>query len=187
MKQVFFIVLALVAALMLMDVRQYIIPSTSNTNQSTKPDVIDYYFSDFTLQSYNSVGIRQHEVAGQHLKHWQAQEKSTINLPQLQSFSEQGQLESTLQASEAILEHKIDHLTLNQAVKIQYAPNTGRDLTLTTDQLQADLNNKLITTDRHVVIQSPEVIMQATGLEAKLNEAFLRLPANVQSVYQIRR
>lgn len=186
MKKVFFIVLALVAVLLLMDVRQYISPTSTTPAQAKKPDVIDYYFSDFTLQSYTQQGQRQHEVSGQHLKHWQAQEASSIIAPRLQSFTQQGQLESTLKADEAQLDHKNDQLTLNQAVEIRYEPTTADAITLTTDQLKADLNNKLITTERHVLIRSPEAMIQSTGLEARLNEAYLRLPANVQSVYQTR-
>lgn len=186
MKKVFFVVLILVAVLMLLDVRQYIAPSETSATNANKPDVIDYYFNDFTLQSYNTAGQRSYEVTGQHLKHWQAQQTSSIITPHLQSFTDQGQIESVIQAQEAVLEHKLNQLTLKQAVNVQYAPQSSDALTLMTEQLQADLNNKLITTTSHVMIRSTQATIQSTGLEAKLNEAYLRLPANVQSVYQTR-
>ncbi|WP_040848815.1 LPS export ABC transporter periplasmic protein LptC [Thiofilum flexile] len=184
MKRVFFVVLILVAVLMLLDVRQYIAPTATPPSTATKPDVIDYYFNSFTLQSYNTAGQRSYEIQGQHLKHWQAQQMSSIIAPYLQSFTAPGNLESILQAQEAMLDHKNRQLALNHAVKVEYLPQSADVITLTTEQLEADLNNKLITTTRHVMIQSPEAVIQATGLEAKLNEAYLRLPANVQSVYQ---
>ncbi|HPY41979.1 MAG TPA: LPS export ABC transporter periplasmic protein LptC, partial [Thiolinea sp.] len=90
----------------------------------------------------------------------------------------------TLTADEAIMHHDKQEADLNGHVRLHLANQANNAFDLQTSYLHYRFADQQLTTDQPVSITSPQLVLQGTGLDAKLDEAYLRLNANVKSTYQ---
>lgn len=180
MKRLFFVIAALLIAVIIYDVQQYFFATTDIETNNKARKTIDYYFTRFDMMSFQAQGQPQYEIRGEHLAHSQDQKVSEIMQPSMKSFDLDETIKSELNANYAELAHTPNTLNLSGNVKLLDNSQTQ----LTTEYLHANLNTKEIKTNRHVFIQSPTGHMQSTGMNGRLDDGYLRLHSNVQTIYQ---
>ena len=148
---------------------------------------VDYYLTDFSLSAITASGSVSHTVDGLYLAYSQDTKVSQIVMPRIISKDTQATQAvdaATLTADEAVLHHATQEADLNGNVRLQMASQAEHAFDLQTSFLHYRFADQQVSTDQAVSITSPQLVLQGTGLEAKLDEAYLRLNANVKSTYQ---
>lgn len=160
-------------------------PEPEQTNQDYV--AVNYYLTDFSLSAITATGTVSHTMDGLYLAYSQDTKTSTIVSPRLISKdtkSTEAVDAATLTADEAVIHHDTQKADLNGHVRLHLANQAHNAFDLQTSFLHYRFADQQISTDQAVSITSPQLVLQGTGLEAKLDEAYLRLNANVKSTYQ---
>lgn len=184
MKGFFLLVLGLVIVLLIHNVQDFL-PRAQLSAVKPDYDQVDYYLADFSLSAIAQDGSLSHTLDGQYMGHWREKNTSFIVSPRIQSQAEPNR--GTLTAEEATLDHSKNEVLLNGKVQLLSEQNSAKNpqqLTLETAFLRYRLNDKVLSTESEVKITGPNLILQGTGLESKLDEETLRLNQHVRSVYQ---
>lgn len=148
---------------------------------------VDYYLTDFRLSAITASGTVSHTMEGLYLAYSQDTKTSQIVKPSIISKDTQATQTvdaATLTADEAVMHHDTQEADLNGNVRLYIANQVSNAFDLQTSFLHYRFADQQVSTDQAVSITSPQLVLQGTGLEAKLDEAYLRLNANVKSTYQ---
>lgn len=184
LKTLFFVLIALVIAVIAHDARELFAPTSIEGSQKQR-ETVDYYFNDFEMVAFQEQGNPQYSVQGQHLTHSQTTETSRITKPDINSFSADGAItEAHLSAQNAELNHQANILELRNKVILLNGSDTEQTLTLNTEFLHANLATKHITTNQKVLIHAPNGLLEGTGMDSYLDQESLRLHSDVQTIYQ---
>ena len=186
MKAWLVLFIVLLAVILLHNLEEYL-TRPQEAPKSTEYAAIDYYLTDFSLSAITASGTVSHTVDGKYLAYSQDTQSSKIIKPRIISKDTQATQPvdtATLTADEAIMQHKTQEAELSGHVRLNMANQTNNAFDLQTASLHYRLLDKQLSTDQPVSISSPQLTLQGTGLEAKLDEAYLRLNANVKSTYQ---
>ena len=184
----FFLVLVsvLLAVILLHNLEDYL-----NRPEAEQPKqdyvAVDYYLTDFSLAAITATGSVSHTMDGLYLAYSQDTKTSKIVNPRITSKDTQSTElvdVATLTADEAVMRHDTQEADLNGHVRLHMAGQANSSVDLQTAFLHYRLADQQLSTDQPVTITSPQLVLQGTGLEAKLDEAYLRLNANVKSTYQ---
>ncbi len=188
MKPLYVLIAGLLAVILLNNLEEYLAnPFTETASQDY--DAVDYYLTNFSLSAVTASGAVSHTIDGQYMAFWHNRDASFIIAPRIVSKDDSANAPQamdalTLTANEALVDHTGESIELNGDVRLNIAKSNEPQLTLTTPALKYQLAEKHISTDKDVRIVSPNVVLQGTGLDSKLDEAYLRLNANVRSTYQ---
>lgn len=148
---------------------------------------VDYYLTDFSLSAITATGAVSHTMDGLYLAYSQDTKTSNIVNPRIISKdtkSTQAVDAATLTADEAVMHHASQEADLNGHVRLHLAGQANNSFDLQTSFLHYRFADQQLSTDQPVNITSPQLVLQGTGLEAKLDDAYLRLNSNVKSTYQ---
>lgn len=148
---------------------------------------VDYYLTDFSLSAITATGTVSHTLDGLYLAYSQDTKTSNIVSPRIISKDTKATEvvdAATLTADEAVMHHTTQEADLNGHVRLQMANQANNAFDLQTSFLHYRFADQQLSTDQPVTLTSPQLVLQGTGLDAKLDEAYLRLNANVKSTYQ---
>lgn len=186
MRYLLVLVSGMVAVMLLYNLENYL-ASPEPTRATQDYAAIDYYLTGFSLSAVNAAGSLSHTVDGQYLAYSEDRKSSFIVKPRIASkdtASQQPADAVTLTAEEATFDHKDNTARLNGNVRLHVANAGMSQMDLQTAFLTYRLADHHVSTDQPVSITSPQLVLQGTGLDAKLDEAYLRLNSNVKSIYQ---
>jgi LPS export ABC transporter protein LptC len=186
MKFLLVLVSILLAVILLHNLEDYLNrPEPEKTSQDYV--AVDYYLTDFSLSAITAAGTVSHTVDGLYLAYSQDTKVSNIVNPRIISKDTEASEAidaATLTADEAVMHHTTQEADLNGNVRLHIANQANNAFDLQTSFLHYRFADQRVSTDQAVEITSPQLVLQGTGLDAKLDEAYLRLNANVKSTYQ---
>lgn len=186
MKFLLVLVSVLLVVILLHNLEDYLVrPEPKQTQQDYV--AVDYYLTDFSLSALTASGNVSHTMDGLYLAYSQDTKQSQIVMPRITSKDTQTtQTVDTaiFTADEAVMHHDTQEADLNGHVRLQIANQAKHAFDLQTSFLHYRFADQQVTTDQAVSITSPQLVLQGKGLEAKLDEAYLRINANVKSTYQ---
>lgn len=186
MKFLLVLVSVLLAVILLHNLEDYL--SQPEPEKLTQDYVaVDYYLTDFSLSAITATGAVSHTMEGLYLAYSQDTNVSQIVMPRIVSKDTKSTEvvdAATLTADEAVMHHDKQEAELNGNVRLHMASQTNNAFDLQTSFLRYRFADQQLSTDQAVNITSPQLVLQGTGLEAKLDEAYLRLNSNVKSTYQ---
>lgn len=186
MKFLVVLVSVLLAVILLHNLEDYL--TRPEPNQPPQDYVaVDYYLTDFSLSAMTANGTVSHTMDGLYLAYSQDTKTSNIVNPRIISKDTKSTEvvdAATLTADEAVMHHTSQVADLNGHVRLNMAGQGKQSFDLQTSFLHYRFADQQLSTDQPVQITGPQLVLQGTGLEAKLDEAYLRLNANVKSIYQ---
>ncbi|MFZ1569630.1 MAG: LPS export ABC transporter periplasmic protein LptC [Thiolinea sp.] len=186
MKFLLVLVSVLLVVILLHNLEDYLTrPEPEKPNQDYV--AVDYYLSEFSLSAITATGAVSHTMNGLYLAYSQDTKVSNIVMPRITSKetqSTQAVDAATLTADEAVMHHDTQEADLNGNVRLHMASQANNAFDLQTSFLHYRFADQQLSTDQAVSITSPQLVLQGTGLEAKLDAAYLRLNSNVKSIYQ---
>ncbi len=145
---------------------------------------IDYYLSDFTLLNTYPNGEMRYRVQGQHLIHQQQSGGSEIFKPLLQARDIDGTLLS-ITSEKAQQLKKGGNILLSGDVKVvKKSDSIKESFSLETKDLNYNPENKTLSSDKPVNLQSYSGMIKGNGFYTKLDEQELRIRSNVHIEYQ---
>lgn len=188
MKGLLTVLAGLLAILVLHNLQDYLSARSSTETIAQDHESIDYYLTDFSLQAVTADGHISHEIKGEYLGHWRERRSSLVIKPYIASKQRavQGDLSDAaiLQANEALLDHATEQAELTGDVRIAAnSEQVQQAFELTTTALRYRFVDRHLSSAETVTITAPAFTLQGTGLDSQLDEAYLRLNANVKSTY----
>jgi LPS export ABC transporter protein LptC len=156
------------------------LPTLSNgqTNaDTTQPPNI--YLSNTISQQYNEQGLIDSIIRSDAINYYPNNENAITIRPRITIF-QQGINAWQVEAETGILEKNGEQLTLKNNIIIN---NTDKTTTLTTEQLTALPQQKILHTENAIVMTQPSGTTNAVGLHADLASEEITLLNNVKGQY----
>ncbi len=148
-----------------------------NTDTNHLPD---YQVTNIQGLQTNDTGQIERTMKADSLEHFPQPDKSIVRQP-LVTLYQQGVMTWSISAQQALSLNNNRDLQLSQQVigrRLQ-----GPSLSLETESLNANQESQTLDTAAAVVIRSPQGQINSLGLNAKLQEGILTLPAQVRGTY----
>lgn len=139
----------------------------------------DVFLSNTISQQYNEQGLIDSIIHSDTIGYYPNNENAIITRPRVTLY-QQGVNAWQLKAETGILENNGEQLTLKNNIIINSADKTT---TLTTEQLTALPQQKIIHTDQAVVMTQPNGITNAIGLHANLMSEEISLLNHVKGQF----
>ncbi len=156
--------------------------ATEQSQQNERPQQTvedDYFLEDFALNAYDHDGRLTHRLFGSTLRQRSGSHDFELEAPRFLLSSDPGQWEIT--ARSGWMDAAMTRAQLRGQIT---AVATARDaLTLTTSDLDLDLNTHLATTDALVNITQGDNRLRGEALTANLQTHLLRLRHNIEGYY----
>lgn len=145
----------------------------------------DYYFTDFVATARDIQGNITYRLQAKQLEHFPYNDSMRLEKPYIEFFHKNGQPWQSW-AQQGVFFEKKRLMKLTGKVRIHRAAD-GRDppVTLLTDKLTMDMQDKIAKTTSDVQITSGDDVLNATGMQVDLETGRLELYSNVHGKYEV--
>lgn len=142
----------------------------------------DYFMENFTITNMNKKGQPDYILSASRLEHFADDDSTEIMQPHIVFKETEG--DWSISASRAQILQKDKTIHLYDSVNINREASPERPpLTITTDYLKVDTDNKLAETDRLAHIQSQQLELKTMGMVFDGNKGILKLLSQVKGRY----
>lgn len=153
----------------------------------TGPPRSDYQLQDFELASYDDTGKLSFKLESPRLTHDDARSAFHVDAPEFKFFNSDGNAWDAT-AKHAQIDTRSKQVAMREDVRvIQAGGGPKGKFVLTSQALDADTNNKLLTSQVTVTVQRPGSILRGIGLTANLNTKQFELAAAVRGRFEVLR
>ncbi|EKO5199957.1 LPS export ABC transporter periplasmic protein LptC [Vibrio vulnificus] len=133
--------------------------------------------------SYNSDGIRSHQISSSHLDHYAKSGDTVFENPSLVIYRDGDTIEWKITARRAVLDEE-QVLTLSDHVRMQnLLPGASFEM-LSTDKLEIDLSNRDFHADQQVLLIGPQFETTGEAMKGNLKTNTATLYNHVQGRYE---
>lgn len=157
-------------------------PLVKTTAKSREPD---FFFEEFVATARDKTGNIVYRLEAKQLAHIPYNFSMQLNKPYIEIFHKQEHPWQTW-AENGVFYEKRRLITLAGKVRIHRAANdNSKSVTLLTESLSLDMENKIAKTSADVQITSGEDILNATGMKVDLRTGHVELQSKVQGKYDL--
>ncbi|NKF49439.1 LPS export ABC transporter periplasmic protein LptC [Shewanella sp. WXL01] len=146
----------------------------------------EFIANDLKTTTFNDLGQIESRVSAKHMEHFESTNMTHFTDPVYLVFPEDGEAQWQLSASKGQLDKNKDVVTLSQDVLIDAVDVDEPLQSLSTQQIQLDLNTLIGTSKSAVFIEGKGFQIQGLGLHADLNTQELTLLSQVEGRYEPR-
>lgn len=139
----------------------------------------DAHIEVLTLRQFGDDGRLQFELTSPRAKHFQLDDTTHFETPEVHYFDESSRWRSTSRLG--LMSNVNNVVMLEHDVVLQQLEKTA---TLKTDKLWIFVDKKSALTDHDVTIETDGGKLQGKGLAADFNQQTLKLLSNVQGIYE---
>lgn len=149
------------------------------------PPRADYILQNFELSSFNAKGKLSFSLHAPRLTHDDTRNIFDIDDPAFYFFDNEGK---AWHANSGRARIHIENKTVAMRDQVMISNQTGDDaafMHLSTEELDADTEAKILWSNVAVTLQKPGASLQSTGLEVDLNTKQFSLAANVRGRFEV--
>ena len=145
----------------------------------------DYFFEEFVATAKDKLGNIQYRLEAQQLEHFPYNASMKLDKPYIELFHEKNRPWQTW-ADQGVFYENTQVATLSGKVRIHRAADEfNQPVTLVTDSVTLDMQNKVARTDADVQITSGEDILNAKGMVVDMQTGRVELHSKVQGKYEV--
>jgi lipopolysaccharide export system protein LptC len=144
----------------------------------------DFVADDLHSVEFDDKGRLNSRVTASHMEHYEDKALTYFTAPVYLVYPVDGKAQWRLQASEGRLDKNSGKVTLENNVIIDAISPEEPIQTLSTSQLELDLDTMIMTSDRLITITGAGFIIQGTGLNADLNAQEVSLTSQIKGTYE---
>lgn len=126
---------------------------------------IDYYLKAFTYRKFREDGKLQFVMGSPYLKHLKQTDQSLVSAPQINSFQDEAQWDMT--AQQAVYDHQLNQLSLQQNVKLKLQ-DQSKYYVLNTDQVVYQTQSETLSMPTKLAMTTPELELTAAAAHFEL-------------------
>lgn len=157
-------------------------PLVKSAAKSREPD---YFFDGFVATARDKKGNIVYRLEANQLEHFPYNYSMQLDKPYIEIFHKQEQPWQTW-AEKGVFYENRRLMTLAGKVRIHRAADASRkSVTLLTESLSLDMENKIAKTSADVSITSGEDVLNATGMKVDLRTGHVELQSKVQGKYDL--
>lgn len=150
------------------------------------PPRSDYQLHDFELASYDDSGRLSFQLNSPRLTHDDARSAFHIDDPKFRFFNREGNAWNAA-SKYALINTQTKMVAMRDNVRVTQASSESKgEFVLTTQALDADTNNKLLSSETTVTVQRPGSILRGIGMKADLDTKSFELAAAVRGRFEVR-
>ncbi|MFO7602957.1 MAG: LPS export ABC transporter periplasmic protein LptC [Gammaproteobacteria bacterium] len=143
----------------------------------------DYYLTNFHSTVLDAAGKPAYRIRAAHLEHYPHDDRATLRQPHFTLLEADATWEAQAEQGVVFLEQQT--LDMSGAVILTQTSAGGPEVTLHTEQLHIDAQEKTLTSTVEVKIASGRDTIEAIGLKANLANGQLELLSHVQGRYHV--
>jgi len=144
------------------------------------PENIDTYLQQASIESYDEQGQLSYRIVSPLIEHWQHQDVSTLQTPEVEWYQERGS--AWVEAQTGTLQHEHDELLLEGDVYVLQSRADADPMTLETDWMRMHLKDESAYAEQ-TLAQSAQWQTHASRLKARFDRGHYELE-QVRSYYE---
>lgn len=129
------------------------------------PQNIDTYMVDAQIRNFDESGQLSHQIDTPYIEHWQKEDVSQLQQPEVEWFQTNASAWST--AQRGTLEHQSNELLLQGEVYLLQSRYNGNPMTMASDWMRMNLDSETAESPA-TLVQSFDWITHAASMQAEL-------------------